>query len=106
MITFPGSGRVAAANCQYREDVKHADSKDRQFLLSDLAFMLEEEARLGTRIEDMSAGLSSPYFSKVVSDEAIYISAISDPDYNLVKFTSPIAVLSTKTWDKLAMSAA
>jgi len=82
---------------KYREDVKHADSKDRQFLLSDLAFMLEEEARLGTRIEDMSAGLSSPYFSKVVSDEAIYISKyFSDPDYNLVKFTSPIAVLRYK----------
>ena len=80
-----------------REDVRYADSQDRQFMLSDLAFLLEDEARLGTRIQGMGAGQSSPYFSKLVSDEAIYISKyLSDPDNNVVKYTSPIAVLRYK----------
>jgi DNA helicase IV len=80
-----------------RGEVRNAGSQDRQFLLSDLAFLLEDEARLESRIQGMGAGLSSPYFSKIVSDEAIYISKyLSDPDHNLVKYTSPIAVLRYK----------
>lgn len=80
-----------------REDIRHADSQDRQFMLSDLAFLLEDEARLGTRIQGMGAGMSSPYFCKLSCDEAIYISKyLSDPDNNVVKYTSPIAVLRYK----------
>lgn len=56
-----------------RGEVRNAGSQDRQFLLSDLAFLLEDEARLESRIQGMGAGLSSPYFSKIVSDEAYYI---------------------------------
>lgn len=80
-----------------REDIRYADSQDRQFMLSDLAFLLEDEARLGTRIQGMGSGLSSPYFCKLFCDEAIYVSKyLSDPDNNVVKYTSPIAVLRYK----------
>src|SRR5690554_185332 len=80
-----------------QEDIRYADSQDRQFLLSDLAFLSEDVARFKTRIQSMSASLSSPYFSKIVSDEDFYISKyLSDPDNNLVKYTSPIAALRYK----------
>lgn len=80
-----------------REELRFADNQDRQFLLSDLAFMLEDVTRLEAQAHNNGAGLSSPFFSKVVSDEAVYISKyLSDPDNNLVKYTSPIAALRYK----------
>lgn len=82
---------------QLREDIKYADSSDKPWLVSRLASLMADEARAGEQLRSSVEGAGTPYFTKFVSDEPIYISKhISDPDNNIVKYTSPIAVLRYK----------